>query len=102
MKKIILILSVLLLPCQVAADRGIVIDDDVCGSGNVLIQISNGMYIAAEYYAGVYLLKGDTVYGDLKTYGFGKLTRTDKETGEFFIQECQSDNFEEAVKILCK
>lgn len=100
MKKI-LFLVILLLPVQVSAERGIVMKEDVCGSGNVVIQLSDSMYIAAEHYSGVNLSKGDEVQGNLTVYGFGELIRADKESGEFFIQECYSDKIGDAIKALC-
>ena len=101
MKKLIFLLILMLTPQQVSAERGIVIKEDVCGTGNVLIQVDGGMYIAAEYYSGVILFKGDKVFGKLKTYGFEEITNGDKESGTFFVQDCQSDNIGDAIKVLC-
>ncbi len=101
MKKLIFLIAILLLPYQAFAERGRVIRIDICGSGNALIQMDGGMYIAAEHYSGVYLSAGDLVFGNLKTYGFEELTRKDKESGVFFVQDCQSDNIGDAIKILC-
>jgi len=57
------------------ADAGVVVKEDVCGSGNSIIETTDGWYIAAEHYSGVYLYEGDVVYGKMKTYGFQILTK---------------------------
>ncbi len=101
MKKLVFLLAVLLLPIQASADRGVVIKENVCGSGNAIVETSGGKYIAIEYYSGVYLFKGDVVYGNLKNYGFEELTRKDdKKTGEFFVEDCQG-SLEDALEVLC-
>lgn len=101
MNKLIIILITLLMPLYAAAERGTVMKVDVCGEGNVLIKMAGGMYIAAEYFSGVILLEGEVVYGNLKTYGFEQISTKNKESGTFFVQECQSDNIGDATKVLC-
>jgi hypothetical protein len=49
-------------------DKGVVVKEDVCGLGNAIIETSDGWYIAAEHYSGVYLYEGNVVYGKMKTY----------------------------------
>ncbi|HHA2904271.1 TPA: hypothetical protein ACOD92_000524 [Stenotrophomonas maltophilia] len=82
------------------ADKGVVVKEDVCGSGNSIIETTDGWYVAAEYYSGVNLYEGDVVYGKLKTYGFEELTRADGRSGRFYIENWVSD-IEEALEELC-
>lgn len=77
MKKQIVILVMALLPISAYADKGIVVKEDVCGTGNAIIETTDGWYVAAEHYSGVYLYEGDVVFGKLKTYGFQEITRDD-------------------------
>jgi len=82
------------------ADKGVVVKEDVCGSGNAIIETTDGWYVAAEHYSGVYLYEGDVVYGKLKTYGSEELTRADGQSGRFYIENWVSD-IEEALEELC-
>ncbi len=72
----------------------------MCGSGNSIIETTDGWYIAAEHYSGVYLYEGDVVYGKMKTYGFQTLTREDGEEGKFYIEDYESD-ISDAFEELC-
>lgn len=86
-----------------ASEWGLVILADVCGPGNAVILDNEDLYVTAEHYSGVYLLKGDEIQGKLKEYGFGTLTRKlDDVSGEFFIQACYNKNLDDAVKALCR
>lgn len=82
------------------ADRGVVVKEDVCGPGNSIIETSDGWYIAAEHYSGVYLYEGDTVFGKMKTYGFQELTRQDGNSGRFYIEDWES-SLVAALEELC-
>lgn len=82
------------------ADKGVVVKEDVCGSGNAIIETTDGWYVAAEHYSGVYLYEGDVVYGKLKTYGSEELTRADGQSGRFYIENWVSD-IGEAFEELC-
>nr|AIZ49614.1 hypothetical protein [Aeromonas salmonicida subsp. salmonicida] len=68
------------------ADKGVVVKEDVCGTGNAIIETSDGWYVAAEHYSGVYLYEGDEVFGNLKTYGSEEITRRDGDSGDFYIE----------------
>lgn len=72
------------------AERGIVVKEDVCGSGNSIIETPL-WYVAAEHYSGVYLYEGDVVYGDLTSYGFKTIYRDDGTEGRFYIEDYESD-----------
>lgn len=100
MKKIALLLVVLGLASPVYADKGIVIKDDVCGSGNSIIETTDGWYVAAEHYSGVYLYEGDIVFGNLKRYGIQEITRNDGQSGRFYIEDYES-NIGDAYEELC-
>ncbi|WP_313245841.1 hypothetical protein [Stenotrophomonas rhizophila] len=95
-------LGALLIGCSLPAfaDKGVVVKEDVCGSGNAIIETSDGWYVAAEHYSGVYLYEGDVVYGKLKTYGSEELTRADGQSGRFYIENWVSD-IGEAFEELC-
>ena len=82
------------------SDKGVVVKEDVCGLGNAIIETTDGWYIAAEHYSGVYLYEGDIVYGNMKTYGFETLTRDDGSEGNFYIEDWESD-IDEAYEELC-
>ncbi len=82
------------------ADVGIVVKDDVCGTGNAIIETSDGWFIAAEHYSGVYLYEGDKVFGNMKTYGSETLTREDGSAGSFYIEDWES-NIGDAYEELC-
>jgi hypothetical protein len=82
------------------ADKGEVIKEDVCGSGNVIIETTDGWYIAAEHFSGVYLYEGNIVFGDLKSYGLQEITRVDGETGSFYIEDYET-NISDAFEELC-
>jgi len=75
MNKQLGIIPILLCSSMAFADAGVVVKEDVCGSGNSIIETTDGWYIAAEHYSGVYLYEGDVVYGKMKTYGFQILTK---------------------------
>jgi hypothetical protein len=88
MKRIIFI--TLILELFLLADKGIVVKEDVCGSGNTIIETTDGWFIAAEHYSGVYLYEGDIVFGKMKTYGFQILMRADGSEGKFYIEDYES------------
>ena len=54
-----LLLTATFFSTVVQGDIGEVIKEDVCGSGNSIIETNDGWYIAAEHYSGVYLYEGD-------------------------------------------
>jgi len=82
------------------ADKGEVVKEDVCGAGNTIIETTDGWYIAAEHYSGVYLYEGDIVFGDLKTYGFQDIIRDDGDKGNFYIEDYET-NISDAYEELC-
>ena len=82
------------------ADVGIVVKEDVCGTGNTIIETSDGWFIAAEHYSGVYLYEGDKVFGSMKTYGSQTLTRSDGSEGNFYIEDWET-NIGDAHEELC-
>lgn len=100
MRKLMFFLSLLWLFFPALADRGEVVKEDVCGAGNAIIETADGWYIAAEHYSGVYLYKGDIVYGTMKTYGMQELTRKNGESGSFYIEDWESD-IGDAFEELC-
>ena len=83
MKKAALFSFFVAMSVNVYADKGEVIKSDVCGTGNVIIETSDGWYVAAEHWSGVYLEEGDVVFGELKTYGSEEITRNDGDSGDF-------------------
>ena len=96
------ILSVILITFSplALADKGEVVKEDVCGSGNSIIETTDGWYVAAEHYSGVYLYEGDIVFGNMKTYGMQELTRSDGSSGRFYIEDWESD-IGDAYEELC-
>lgn len=82
------------------ADKGVVVKEDVCGTGNAIIETTDGWYVAAEHYSGVYLYEGDVVFGNLKSYGFQEITRNDGQSGRFYIEDYES-NIGDAFEELC-
>ena len=82
------------------ADVGIVVKEDVCGTGNAIIETSDGWFIAAEHYSGVYLYEGDKIFGKMKTYGMQELTREDGSEGRFYIEDYET-NIGDAYEELC-
>lgn len=98
MKKILLVFIYFVFASPAFADKGVVVKEDVCGIGNAIIETTDGWYVAAEHYSGVYLYEGDTVFGNLKTYGLQEITRTDGNSGNFYIEDYETsigDAFEE-------
>jgi hypothetical protein len=91
MKRIIMIIFLVGLSVPAFADKGEVVKEDVCGTGNAIIETTDGWYVAAEHYSGVYLYEGDIVFGNLKTYGFQEITRNDGQSGKFYIEDYESD-----------
>jgi hypothetical protein len=77
--------------CRSSEDAGVVVKEDVCGSGNSIIETTDGWFIAAEHYSGVYLYEDDIVCGQMKTYGFQELYRADGSEGRFYIEDWESD-----------
>jgi len=98
-KKLIMIF-ICIISSFAFSDKGVVVKDDVCGSGNAIIETTDGWYIAAEHYSGVYLYEGDIVYGKMKTYGFQTLIRDDGSEGNFYIEDWESD-IGDAYEELC-
>tara|TARA_B100000686_G_C15838892_1_gene501678 strand:- start:78 stop:350 length:273 start_codon:yes stop_codon:yes gene_type:complete len=89
-----------MIALPVYADKGVVVKEDVCGSGNSIIETTDGWYVAAEHYSGVYLYESDIVVGNLKTFGFEQITRIDGESGSFCIEDWES-NIGDAYEELC-
>jgi hypothetical protein len=103
MKKLsnLIVILIMILSITLAnADSGTVVKDDVCGSGNSIIETDDGWFTAAEHYSGVYLYEGDRVYGEMKTYGFQTLAREDGSDGNFYIEDWES-NIGAAYEELC-
>lgn len=100
MKKYFILLALVSFSNLAHADKGEVVKEDVCGSGNSIIETTDGWYIAAEHYSGVYLYEGDIVYGTMKTYGMQTLTRKNGDEGSFYIEDYES-NIGEAFAELC-
>jgi hypothetical protein len=50
--------------------------------------------------SGVSLYEGDIVYGDLKTYGFEDFTRSDGDSGKYYIEDWES-SLSAAFEELC-
>lgn len=100
MRNITILASSLIFSTVVFADKGVVVKEDVCGTGNSIIETSDGWYIAAEHYSGVYLYEGDVVFGNMKTYGMEEITRNDGESGDFYIEDWESD-IGDAYEELC-
>ena len=94
------IFLVIFFPLVAFADKGEVVKEDVCGSGNSIIETTDGWYIAAEHYSGMYLYEGDTVIGEMKTYGSQTLYKSDGEEGDFYIEDYES-SLEAAIEELC-
>lgn len=102
MKPLVLALGMVFLTASFAfADKGVVVKEDVCGSGNAIILTSDGWYVAAEHYSGVYLHEGDIVYGKLKSYGFHTIIMSDGTEGKFYIEDYESD-IGDAFEELCE
>lgn len=91
MRNTTVLASCLIFSTAAFADKGVVVKEDVCGTGNAIIETSDGWYIAAEHYSGVYLYEGDVVFGNMKTYGMEEITRNDGESGDFYIEDWESD-----------
>lgn len=90
MRKILLFASCVAFTSAAFADKGIVVKEDVCGAGNAIIETSDGWFIAAEHYGGVFLYEGDEVFGTMKTYGSQEITRSDGESGQFYIEDYET------------
>lgn len=86
MRRVLLFALCVAFSSAAFADKGIVVKEDVCGSGNAIIETTDGWYIAAEHFGGVYLYEGDEVFGTMKTYGSQELTRSDGDSGSFYIE----------------
>ncbi len=84
-----------------ASDQGQVVEQDVCTPGNVIIETTDGWYIAAEHHSGVYLNEGDIVFGKFKTLGFEVITRDDGGDGQFYIEDYEV-GLEAALEELCE
>jgi len=81
------------------ADKGIVILDNVCGD-KIVIETTDGWYIAAEWYGGKDFDRGDTIYGNMKTYGFETLFDSRGNKGQYYIEDYESD-LKDAIEELC-
>ncbi len=90
---LLLSISILLIAFSplALADKGEVVKEDVCGSGNSIIETTDGWYVAAEHYYGAYFYEGDIVFGKMKTYGMQELTRSDGSSASFYIEDWESD-----------
>lgn len=100
MRNITMLVSCLVFSSAAFADKGVVVKEDVCGTGNAIIETSDGWYVAAEHYSGVYLYEGDVVFGNMKTYGMEEITRNDGGSGDFYIEDWESD-IGDAYEELC-
>ena len=86
--------------CRTSENAGFVVKEDVCGSGNAIIETTDGWFVAAEHYSGVYLYEGDIVCGNMKTYGFQELHKSGGSDGRFYIEDWESD-ISDAYEELC-
>lgn len=100
MKKIVLFSICVGFAVPAFAGKGVVLKEDVCGTGNAIIETTDGWYVAAEHYSGVYLYEGDVVFGQLKKFGFTEINRSDGRSGRFYIEDYES-NIEDAFEELC-
>jgi hypothetical protein len=82
------------------ADTGVVVIEDVCNTGYTVIKTTDGRYVVADYDSGVYLYEGNEVSGNLKTSGIQNITRSDGESGQFFI-EVYGSNIDDVLEDLC-
>lgn len=95
------IITVLLLAITLFADRGYVVKTDVCGdSDNIIIETSDGWYVALELYSYAYLDEGDAVYGTLKSYGFTDIVTNNGDEIQVYIEDWES-NIISAYEELC-
>lgn len=86
--------------CEDNQESGEVMQEDVCGSGNIIIESKSGWYVAAEHYSGSYFSKGDTVCADdFTSYGFEKICKGER-CGSYYIEDYEL-KLEEAYKELC-
>lgn len=95
------LMSLFLVSGFAYADAGVVVKEDVCGTGNAIIETTDNWYVAAEHWSGVFLSEGDKVYGELKRYGFQEITRADGREGRFYIEDYES-NIGAAFEELCE
>jgi len=51
MKKFTLMIFMFGIAFPIYADKGVVVKEDVCGSGNSIIETTDGWYVAAEHYS---------------------------------------------------
>jgi len=80
--------TALLLSANLAlADTGVVVKEEVCGSDNIIIETTDGWYIAAEWYGGPVLFEGMSVYGEMKTYGMRDLCDDSGSCGPYWIED---------------
>lgn len=70
-------------------ESGEVIRDDVCGSGNIIIETQSGWFVAAEHYSGTTFSKGDLVCGDLTSYGFEEICEG-SNCSRYYIEDYES------------
>jgi len=78
----------------------VVVKDDICGFGNIVLENRYGDYIAAEHYSGSYFNDGDTVYGDFSSGSYKNLVNENRQKGTFDILG-QGSDVDSATQLLC-
>jgi len=81
------------------ADKGTVVLEDVCGD-KIVIKTTDDWYIAAEWYGGKEFSRGETVFGNMKTYGMEELFDKNGNNGSYYIEDWES-SLESAIEELC-
>jgi hypothetical protein len=100
MKRIILIFICFGFAVPAFADTGVVEIEDVCNTGYTVIKTTDGQYVVADYDSGAYLYEGNEVSGNLKISGIQNITRSDGESGQFYI-DVYGSNIDDVLEDLC-
>jgi hypothetical protein len=82
----------MLLVSSLFADKGYVLKTEVCGdSDNIIIETTDGWYIAVELYTYAYLEEGDVVFGNMKQYGFTDLNDPNGKEIRVYVEDWETD-----------
>jgi hypothetical protein len=96
-----IIITLILLVSSLLADKGYVLKTEVCGdSDNIIIETTDGWYIAVELYTYSYLDEGDVVFGNMKQYGYTDIIDRNGNEIRVYIEDWET-NLSDAYEELC-
>ena len=85
---------------DVPLDNGVIIQEDVCGMGNAIIESESGLFIPIHYDSGEMFYEGDDVSGYFYFNEYADIYDQYENYGHYLIEDYQETE-QDSVDILC-